>query len=180
MIENNKNINESDLIIPVYINEKIVLDMLAIVEDGFSLVSKINYTEDNANSAKGEIAANMSTDSILGKFLKIDFSPKASGEIDQNTTNNVQTEKVHTNVSLLSKFRKYLIEHDLLKTGLKFEELSIGDFIEINGELQKNPSLEYFDRVVDVLELVNAIMPSAELGNKNNRNYSAATTGMTL
>ena len=180
MIENNKNINESDLIIPVYINEKIVLDMLAIVEDGFSLVSKINYTEDNANSAKGEIAANMSTDSILGKFLKIDFSPKPSGEIDQNTTNNVQTEKVHTNVSLLSKFRKYLIEHDLLKTGLKFEELSIGDFIEINGELQKNPSLEYFDRVVDVLELVNAIMPSAELGNKNNRNYSAATTGMTL
>ena len=29
------NINSNSLIIPVYINEKIVLDMLAIMEDGF-------------------------------------------------------------------------------------------------------------------------------------------------
>ena len=35
----------NQLMIPVYINEKIVLDMLAIIEDGFSMVSQINYTE---------------------------------------------------------------------------------------------------------------------------------------
>ena len=29
----------NQLMIPVYINEKIVLDMLAIIEDGFSTVS---------------------------------------------------------------------------------------------------------------------------------------------
>lgn len=39
------NIKLDRLIIPVYINEKIVLDMLAIIEDGFSMVSQINYTE---------------------------------------------------------------------------------------------------------------------------------------
>lgn len=33
------NVNKNGLIIPVYINEKIVLDMLAIMEDGFSTVS---------------------------------------------------------------------------------------------------------------------------------------------
>ena len=38
------NIKLDRLIIPVYINEKIVLDMLAIIEDGFSMVSQINYT----------------------------------------------------------------------------------------------------------------------------------------
>ena len=32
------------LIVPVYIIEKIVLDMLAIIEDGFSTVSQVNYT----------------------------------------------------------------------------------------------------------------------------------------
>ena len=37
------NVNTANLIIPVYINEKIVLDMLAIMEDGFSMVSQINY-----------------------------------------------------------------------------------------------------------------------------------------
>ena len=39
------------LIIPVYINEKIVLDMLAILEDGFSMVSQVNYTEQRENSS---------------------------------------------------------------------------------------------------------------------------------
>lgn len=38
-------ITQSKLLIPVYINEKIVLDMLAIMEDGFSTVSQVNYTE---------------------------------------------------------------------------------------------------------------------------------------
>lgn len=37
MDESNKS-----LIIPVYINEKIVIDMLAIIEDGFSAVSQIS------------------------------------------------------------------------------------------------------------------------------------------
>ena len=33
--------NKGDqLIIPIYINEKIVLDMLAILDDGFSMVSQ--------------------------------------------------------------------------------------------------------------------------------------------
>lgn len=35
-------IDSNRLIIPIYINEKIVLDMLAIMEDGFSMVSQIN------------------------------------------------------------------------------------------------------------------------------------------
>ena len=38
-------INEDRLIVPVHINEKIVLDMLAILEGGFSTVSQVNYIE---------------------------------------------------------------------------------------------------------------------------------------
>lgn len=33
------DINLDRLIVPIYINEKIVLDMLVIMEDGFSMVS---------------------------------------------------------------------------------------------------------------------------------------------
>ena len=32
---------ESELVIPVYLNEKIIIDMLAIIEDGFSQVRQI-------------------------------------------------------------------------------------------------------------------------------------------
>ena len=40
-----KNMKADQLMVPVYINEKIVLDMLAIIEDGFSTVSQVSYTE---------------------------------------------------------------------------------------------------------------------------------------
>lgn len=33
--------DKSKLILPVYLNENIVMDMLAIIEDGFSMVSEI-------------------------------------------------------------------------------------------------------------------------------------------
>ena len=69
------NIKLDRLIIPVYINEKIVLDMLAIIEDGFSMVSQINYTEHKESSSAQKVDAGISTSApILSKFLKIDVS----------------------------------------------------------------------------------------------------------
>ena len=49
--ERNRIMTSNDLIIPVYINEKIVLDMLAIMEDGFSMVSQVNYSEHKDDSS---------------------------------------------------------------------------------------------------------------------------------
>ena len=58
------------LIIPVYINEKIVLDMLAIMEDGFSMVSQINYTEHKEDCSTQKIDAGISTSAtLLSKLL---------------------------------------------------------------------------------------------------------------
>ena len=62
----------NQLMIPVYINEKIVLDMLAIIEDGFSTVSQVSYSDHKENSNAQKIEAEVSTSaSILSKLLKI-------------------------------------------------------------------------------------------------------------
>ena len=66
------DIKSDRLIIPVYINEKIVLDMLAIIEDGFSMVSQINYTEHTENNSVQKADAEISTSTtLLSKLLKI-------------------------------------------------------------------------------------------------------------
>ena len=97
------NIKLDRLIIPVYINEKIVLDMLAIIEDGFSMVSQINYTEHKESSSAQKVDAGISTSApILSKFLKIDVSGGLSHEGNKGENENVIKEKVHTNDSLLS------------------------------------------------------------------------------
>ena len=58
------------LMVPVYINEKIVLDMLAIIEDGFSTVSQVSYTEHKENSNAQKFEAGVSTSAtLLSKLL---------------------------------------------------------------------------------------------------------------
>ena len=118
------NIKLDRLIIPVYINEKIVLDMLAIIEDGFSMVSQINYTEHKESSSAQKVDAGISTSApIVSKFLKIDVSGGLSHEGNKGENENVIKEKVHTNVSLLSKFRGFLVENKILKSDLNFSEV---------------------------------------------------------
>lgn len=161
-------VNKNGLIIPVYINEKIVLDMLAIMEDGFSTVSQVNYTEHiEKNSSKKLEAAATTSATILSKLLKIDVSGGISQTGNNGKDTNVVKEKIHTNVSLLSKFRNYLIDEKILKSELDFSKIEVGDFIEVDGELQKNPLINYMDIFVDIFRMADIFTEEPQLGNKN-------------
>ena len=149
------DIKSDRLIIPVYINEKIVLDMLAIIEEGFSMVSQINYTEHTENNSVQKADAEISTSTtLLSKLLKIDVSGGLSHEGNRGQNENIIKEKVHTNVSLLSKFRSFLVEQKILKSDLDFSKMQVGDFIEVEGELQKNPIINYMDSFIDLFRMV--------------------------
>lgn len=155
------------LIVPVYINEKIVLDMLAIMEDGFSTVSQVSYTEhkENENSQKLEAGASTSA-TILSKLLKIDLKGELSHSGNSGQDNNVAKEKVHTNVSLLSKFRTFLVEENILKSDFDVTKMQIGDFIEVEGELQKNPLINYMDLFIDLFRMADIFTDKPQLGGK--------------
>lgn len=155
------------LIVPVYINEKIVLDMLAIMEDGFSMVSQVNYSEQKESNSAQKAGADVSTSAtLLSKLLKINLSGELSHAGSTGENKNVTTEKVHTNVSLLSKFRSFLIERKFLKQDYNISEIEIGDFIEVEGELQKNPLINYMELLLDVIRLAEIFADKPQLGNK--------------
>ena len=94
--------NRDSLIVPIYINEKIVIDMLAIIDDGFSKVSQINSVENIDNIKKNTAGVDISANSIISKFLKIDFKGDIANQKTTQYNNSTSKEKVHTNVSLLS------------------------------------------------------------------------------
>ena len=48
----------------------------------------------------------------------------------------------------ISKFEK------ILKSELDFTKIQVGDFVEVDGELQKNPLINYMDIFVDILILI--------------------------
>ena len=154
----------NQLMIPVYINEKIVLDMLAIIEDGFSTVSQVSYSDHKENSNAQKIEAEVSTSaSILSKLLKIDLKGELSHSGNCGETENTTKEKVHTNVSLLSKFRAFLTDANILKSGFDISNMKIGDFIEVEGELQKNPLINCMDIFVDVLRMADIFAEKPQL-----------------
>ena len=169
-----KAIKTEQLIIPIYLNEKTVIDMLAIIEDGFSMVSEISTSNQVSNSLDTKINGGFSTKALLDKLLRIQLDASVESEHAEENQSNVEQEKVHTNVSLLSKFRSELVSNKLLsfKAGEKidFGKIETGDFIEIEGELQKNPMIDIFERVIDVFRMMDIFSDKPELGNKKNAN----------
>lgn len=166
-----ESINVDRLIVPVYINEKIVLDMLAIMEDGFSTVSQVNYTEHKESNSTQKGEAGISTSAtILSKLLKINISGELNHTGIKGENENVTKEKVHTNVSLLSKFRGFLVENKMLKSNFEVSKMQVGDFIEVEGELQKNPLINYLELFIDLFRMADIFAEKPQLGNKTQTN----------
>lgn len=161
-------LSQAQLMIPIYINEKIVLDMLAIIEDGFSMVSQVSSSEQKEHITNQAGNVSISTSSLMSKLLKINFNGELAHTGNAGESENVTREKIHTNVSLLSKFRASLEKERLLETSSDIANIKIGDFIELEGELQKNPLIEYIDKLVDVYRMVDIFSDEPELGNKKN------------
>lgn len=165
-----KKITSDQLIIPVYLNEKTVLDMLAIMEDGFSMVSEVISSNQEASSTTGKLSGGISTKAILDKLLKIQLDGNFQKDKAVSSEVGTKLEKVHTNVSLLSKFRSDLIYGNLLayKAGdeLDISKINAGDFIELEGELQKNPMIDIMEKFIDVLKMAEIFTDKPQLGGK--------------
>jgi hypothetical protein len=161
---------KEQLIIPIYLNEKTVLDMLAIMEDGFSMVSEVSSSNQNTNTSDIKIGGGLSTKAILDKLLKIQIDSSFEKEKSANEATQTKLEKVHTNVSLLSKFRSELINNQLLsctaEDKLDITKVKTGDFIEIEGELQKNPMIDLLEKFIDVFRMSDIFSEKPTLGNK--------------
>lgn len=161
---------KEQLIIPIYLNEKTVLDMLAIIEDGFSMVSEVSSSNQNSNTTDVKIGGGLSTKAILDKLLKIQIDGSFEKGKNVNETSQTKLEKIHTNVSLLSKFRSELINNQLLactaEDDLDISKVKTGDFIEIEGELQKNPMIDLLEKFIDVFRMSDIFSEKPTLGNK--------------
>ena len=161
-----KIVKSDSLIVPVYINEKIVLDMLAILDDGFSMVSQIDYQENHESNTNKNVDTGITTSATLfSKLLKINLSGRLGSEKSSGDIKNCKQEKIHTNVSLLSKFIGYLNDNNILKRDIDFSTVEVGDFIEIKGNLQKNPLIEYMDTFFGLLRLVEVFTGNEQTDN---------------
>lgn len=163
-----QNIDKSKLTIPIYLNTKVVFDMLATIEGGFSEVKNIQTSKNTCKEENTE--ANFGTSNL---FALLNIGIRGSLRNNNSAGETVAEEKTHTTVSLFQNLKSQLEEQELIKGDVN--NIKIGDFVELQGTLKTNP-------VIDMLSGLKELMALANLfsDNKNNKNNKTNTQKLML
>lgn len=162
-----EKMNSKELCIPAYLNQSIVFDLLAIIEDGFSNIKSIKSS--NSTSSSNNIGVEAEADSQLGiknifSLLSIGVKGKYDRSSDAEKGKEEYFEKVHTPVSLFWKLRDYLIINSLLQNidVIKPETIiKVGTFVEFEGIFHKNPIVESMENIVKLVDLISVLSPES-------------------
>lgn len=145
-----------ELCIPVYLNEKIVFDLLATIEDGFSKVRAISNNQSMNSSNTENLGAGFNLPSFMSSFLGISLNGSQTKIAGEHDSKNESEERIHTSGSLFAKLRNSLNEAGLLyKYSAEpdwFEKIKNGDFIEVEGKIRKSPMIETLETFVEVMD----------------------------
>lgn len=154
-----QHVSKDKLTIPIYLNTKIVFDMLATLEDGFSQVKSFQTSKES--DKENNIGADLGAGNLFALFS---VGVKGGHKTSKSDTQTVAEEKTHTPVSLFQKLKSILEDDNLINRDV--DSISIGDFVEIQGDFSTNP-------VIDMLSALKELIVLAELfsdDKNNNRN----------
>ncbi|KYD24777.1 hypothetical protein DER53_11470 [Parageobacillus toebii NBRC 107807] len=127
--------------ITIYLNQKIVFDLLAVIDDGFSQVTKLNISNQEGKKNGVDGSAEIGISNAFGLF-GVKSKINARKEKTQTESTSKSEEKVHTPTSLFVKLLSYLEEKNLVKDINDKNDLinlKPGEFVRFNSTLEQNP-----------------------------------------
>jgi hypothetical protein len=143
------------LIIPVYLNQKIVFDFIAIIEGGITQIQTIQRKERTSSDSQAEIEGEIGTSNILS-FLKIGLKSNVIGKNSKEHDNEIIEEKIHTPTSLFSRMLDYMYENKLIKEiygNDDFDNNIVGCFVHYFGTLEKNPIISFIESFEKIMSI---------------------------
>jgi len=147
-----------DLIIPVYLDTNVLLDLLSSIADGFAVVEKITTQDVTKNTKEGTMGTEFGIANILN-LLKINLSASMEKQQTKESKEERSLERYYTYGSLLYKLRSNLIKSNLVKpfsNNIKWSEVKSADIIEIKGTFCYNPLAEAFLSIERLIELLHS------------------------
>lgn len=160
--------------ISIYLNEKYVLDVMAMMENGFSRLQTVKISTSQHEDQNAGLGAQLGVKAVLGLF---DLSLGGDRRKNQGSgeSTEVAAEKVHTLGSLFAKIRGRLIEQELVKTAIT-EDLAAGMFVELRASLRKNPLIETLETMASIFRLANVVTenPQPTKGQQHKSNQDSA------
>jgi len=155
-----------ELCVPIYLNQKIVFDLLAVQEDGFSQLSTLRTSSNDSETTKNGVGASIGVSNVFA-LLGVTFSGEHGKEKGLQEQRELSREKVHTPTSLFAKCRTNLIHRNLLHQNLTlegFNDLKSGDFVEFQAVLHKNPIVDFLTWLKTFVEMILPLTKTAKQG----------------
>ncbi len=162
--------NKYNLDIPIYLNQKVVFDLLASINNGIAQVTKLKTSSNVDGNVSGGLESELGNKNIftlLGVNLK--------GKVEGAKSHEQEQEKIHTPSSLFNTLKSQLFQNKMVKKvniSNDFNSLKPGEFVEISGLLKLNPLVDLLKNVTNMMEFA-AIMQGDGIGkNAKQKNLS--------
>lgn len=184
---------QENLVIPIYLDTNALLDLLASIEGGFSIVEKVTTVTSNSKNTDKNVKADTGTEfgipNVLN-MLKINIGYNSNWKNSEDSSRGSEQERYHTYGSLFHRLRDYLDQNELIKypsqDELMWDDIAASDFVEIHGRFRPNPLVDSFqvlDRLINIFQVmaepsINSSSSQTKKQASQNRNKQITTTNL--
>ena len=148
------------LIVPVYLNQRMVFDQIAMLKGGISTVTSVTHSESDSDSSQSGVSAEVGSGGILSSFFKVNLTGKMTNADSQHSEYSSSDNRVHTPASLFYELRNQLEEENVLLS-LTEGVPKTGSFVEFKCQLKNNPLLESLESAVEIGNLINMFIENS-------------------
>lgn len=163
-------VDAKDLVIPVYLNQRIVFDLVAVLEGGIASVTQVSQTQAQSAGESRHIGSSFGVGAALSSLLKIDLTGKRDRQSSDESSTTTTQDRIHTPASLFITLRAILREKGYLKDVDAETKLAPGDLVEFSSVLKKNPLLDTLDSFVEMIDMFQAFAEKPPKGKGKQTN----------
>lgn len=140
-------------IIPVYLNQRIVFDLLAMLEGGICHVTRVASAERKTEQDDRRYGADFGLSKALASLLSINVSGERKHTDETDETQQKEEERIHTPASLFYRLRNQLQKEGLLKILSESESPAEHDLVQFGAAMVRNPLVQTMDSFVSLMEM---------------------------
>jgi hypothetical protein len=159
-------------IIPVYLNQRIVFDLLAMLEGGICQVTRVASAERKTEQDERRYGADFGLSKALASLLSINVSGERKRAAGTEETQQKDEERIHTPASLFYRLRNQLQGEGLLKVLSGSEGPKEHDLVEFGAAMVRNPLVQTMDSFVSLMEMAILFDDQGTIGKGQHRGQS--------
>lgn len=166
-----------NLVLTAYLDTNALLDLLATIEDGFTLVERVTSGSNSDATSERSVGAEFAAPGVLN-FFKLGLSGKLGRSTKESAGETKEAELTHTYGSLLHRLRRYLFEEDLVAAVGDYSAAEFGRFVEFKGVVRPNPFTATFRQLERMISYISvAVAMQGKQQARAGANKSGRGTG---